>query len=47
MFGIGPVTALHLYNKGYRTIEDLRRNQQMFNEEQKVKLFLFTISQHV
>ena len=34
--GVGPVTALQFFNKGFRTIEDLRKNQHILNESQKV-----------
>ena len=36
--GVGPATALQFYNKGFRTINDLRKNTHLLNEAQKVPL---------
>jgi len=34
--GVGPATALQFYNKGFRTIDDLRKNTHLLTESQKI-----------
>lgn len=43
MWGIGPTTAEKLYFKGIKTIEELRKNQNLLNDNQKVSIFFFLL----
>jgi len=36
VWGIGPTTAEKFYYKGIKTIEDLRKNEHLLNDNQKV-----------
>lgn len=38
IWGVGPVKARELYESGMRTVEDVRRNQQALNANQKIGL---------
>lgn len=40
MWGIGPATALRLYEKGYRTLDDLQKEESLTNA-QKIGLKYF------
>ena len=41
IYGVGPATANNWYNKGLRTIADIRKNQHLLNDDQKVKIKVY------
>lgn len=41
IWGVGPVKARELYNKGMRSIEDIQKNQHLLTEQQQIGLKYF------
>ena len=41
IYGVGPYTAVNWYNKGWRTIEDVRKHQHLLTNEQKAGVKYF------
>jgi DNA polymerase lambda len=45
VWGIGPATALKLYEKGYRTLDDLK-NEELLTNSQRIGLKYFQDIKH-